>query len=511
MTVLQSTGRDRPDAVLETLRGQVDAFGFVIRPVSVGTVIEVGDGIVQVSGLTDAMLGEMLEFEDGTLGMALNLEAERVGGIVLGGQERIFEGSTVRAQGHIVSVPVGSALLGRVVDALGRPLDQQGPIATNRRRPVEHPSAAIIDREPVNVSLATGIKAIDALVPIGRGQRELIIGDRQTGKTTLAIDTILNQHLDDVLCVYVAIGQKLSTVAQVVNLLQRHGALEHTAVVVAGASAPVALQYLAPYAGCAIAEEFMEHGRDVLVVYDDLTKHAWAYRQISLLLRRPPGREAYPGDVFYLHARLLERAGRLNEAKGGGSLTALPIIETQMGDMAAYIPTNVISITDGQIYLEEELFHSGVRPAINAGLSVSRVAGEAQSRAMKAVAGELRLELAQFRELAAFSQFGTELDRATQRSLDRGARLREMLKQGQHQPAPMEDQVALFFAATHGYLDDVPVNGIGEFERQYVAFLREQRQSLRNSIRIQQELLPEIESELETSIEEFKQNHMALR
>jgi F-type H+-transporting ATPase subunit alpha len=498
------------DEITLALRQQVEHFRFGLEPVSVGTVTEVGDGIVRISGLMDVVVGELLQFENETLAMALNLEQDAVGAVVLGPHDAIIEGSTVRALGQVVSVPVGLGLLGRVVDALGRPLDDQGPLHTNRERPVESGAPRIVDRARIDTPLQTGIKAIDALVPIGRGQRELIIGDRQTGKTTLAIDAILNQHADDVLCVYVAIGQKLSSVAQVVDVLRHHGALEHTVVLVAEASAPVAMQYLAPYSACAMAEDLMHRGRDVLIVYDDLTKHAWAYRQISLLLRRPPGREAYPGYIFYLHARLLERAGRLNEALGGGSITALPIIETQMGDLAAYIPTNVISITDGQIFLEEELFHSGVRPAINAGLSVSRVAGAAQSDAMKSVAGQLRLDMAQYRELAAFSQFGTELDQATQEILDRGTRIREILKQGPHQPVAMEDQIALFYAVTHGDLDDVPIEAVSEFESQFLRFLHERGQGLRNAITIQRALSPEIEHMLRDMIGEFKQNTFSL-
>ena len=497
-------------SVSAILRQQVESFRFSLRPVAVGTVTQTGDGIARISGLADAMVGELLRFEDETLGMVLNLEKDAVGAVVLGSHEHILEGGTVQALGQIVSVPVGHALLGRVVDALGRPLDDAGPVRTNRSRPADTGAARIIDRAPVNVPLQTGIKAIDALVPIGRGQRELIVGDRQTGKTTLAIDAILNQHVDDVLCVYVAIGQRMANIAQVVEVLRHHGALQHTVIVVADASAPAALQYLAPYAGCAMAEEFMENGRDTLIVYDDLTKHAWAYRQISLLLRRPPGREAFPGDIFYLHARLLERAGHLHPSLGGGSMTALPIIETQMGDLAAYIPTNVISITDGQIYLEEGLFHSGIRPAINAGLSVSRVGGAAQWRAMKSVAGELRLEMAQFRELAAFAQFGTDLERSTQAALERGMRVREALKQPPHRPMAIEDQVALFYAVTHGRLDDIPVADVQMFERQFVEFLHSSRQSLRNAITIQQELSPELERELEEALVDFREHALAL-
>ena len=488
------------DALLEQIRG----FRFPLQPVSMGTITEVADGIVRISGLHDIMVGEMVEFEDETPGMALDLKVASVGAIVLGRHQGIVEGSSVRALGYVASVPVGDVLLGRVVDALGHPMDDAGPISTNRARPIERPAPGIIERSPIDRPLQTGVKAIDALVPIGRGQRELIIGDRQTGKTTIAVDAILNQHADDVLCVYVAIGQKLSSVAQVVNTLERHGAMDHTVVIVAGASAPAALQYIAPYAGCAIAEEFMENGRDVLIVYDDLTKHAWAYRQISLLLRRPPGREAFPGDIFYLHARLLERAGRLDRYRGGGSMTALPIIETQLGDLAAYIPTNVISITDGQIFLEGELFHSGMRPAVNVGLSVSRVAGAAQCPAMKAVAGQMRLDLAQYRELAAFAQFGTDLDRATQRTLDRGARVMEILKQPQNKPVALEDQISILYAATHGHLDDIPVESVPAFEAQFVRYLHETNQALRNAITIQRELSAEIEQALEQALAEFK-------
>lgn len=483
---------------------QIRHFRFRLQPVSVGTVIEAGDGIVRISGLNEVMVGELIEFENEMLGMALNLEAQSVGAVVLGNPAGILEGSTVRALGRTVTVPVGEVLLGRVVDALGHPMDEKGPIRANRSRPVEWIAPGITARAPINTPLQTGIKAIDALVPIGRGQRELIIGDRQTGKTSLAIDVILNQNRNDVLCVYVAIGQKLSSVAQVVNTLERYGAMQNTIIVVAEASAPAALQYLAPYAGCAMAEEFMMHGRDALIVYDDLTKHAWAYRQISLLLRRPPGREAYPGDVFYLHARLLERAGRLNEAMGGGSLTALPIIETQLGDLTAYIPTNVISITDGQIYLEEDLFHAGVRPAINAGLSVSRVGGAAQSPAIKQVAGPLRLEMAQFRELEAFARFGTELDPATQATLARGMRIREALKQPLHKPMALEDQVAILYAVTQGHLDDIPLERISAFEARFIEFLHEQRQGLRQAISIQRTLATELEQSLKEAIEEFK-------
>jgi F-type H+-transporting ATPase subunit alpha len=504
MSVSSQPQADTIGGIGSAVRQQVETFRFSLHPVSIGTVSEIGDGIVHITGLADVMVGEMLEFEDETLGMALNLEQHSVGAIVLGRHERIMDGSTVRALGQVVSVPVGNALLGRVVDALGFPIDEKGPIRTNRSRAVERVAPGITARAPVRAPLQTGIKAVDALVPIGRGQRELIVGDRHTGKTTLAVDTIMSQREDDVLCVYVTIGQRLSSVAQVVDILERHGAMKHTIVVVADASAPAALQYLAPYAGCAMAEEFMESGRDALIVYDDLTKHAWAYRQISLLLRRPPGREAYPGDIFYLHARLLERAGHLSDALGGGSMTALPIIETQMGDLAAYIPTNVISITDGQVFLEEELFHAGIRPAINAGLSVSRVGGSAQFQAVKAVAGQLRLDMAQFRELEAFAQFGTELDRTTQQALDRGMRIREVLKQPPHQPAALHEQVAALFAAVRGYLDDVPLQEIGHFEQELVQYLNTRHLGLSDAIAIQRTLSPELEQALHETIREFK-------
>jgi F-type H+/Na+-transporting ATPase subunit alpha len=509
------TSFPHPEQVSAALRQQIAGLRFPLSPVSVGTVTYVGDGTAKISGLHDVMVGELLEFEDETLGMAMNLEREEVGAIVLGSDRTIHQGSTVHALGEIAAVPVGDELLGRVVDALGRPIDSGGPIRTTRARLVESSAPAIIERQPIRVPLHTGIKAVDALVPIGRGQRELIIGDRQTGKTTLAVDAMLNQQAGDVICIYVAIGQRLSNVAQVVRTLERHGVMRHSVVVTADAGAPAALQYLAPYAGCAIGQEFMEHGHDVLIVYDDLTKHAWAYRQISLLLRRPPGREAFPGDIFYLHARLLERAGRLS---AGGSMTALPIIETQMGDLAAYIPTNVISITDGQIFLEEDLFHAGVRPAVNAGLSVSRVAGAAQTPAMKQVSGQLRLAMAQYRELASFAQFGAELDSATQAALDRGTRILELLKQDQHDPRPLEEQIALLFAVNRGFLDDIPIDQIRSFERQFLDFLRE-RQGLRNAITIvassrtlgaAQGITPELEALLTESLHEFVSHYLLL-
>lgn len=507
--------------LIDVLRSRISTYQFPLKPVSMGTVIDVGDGIVSISGLADVMVGELIEFSpqhtpDTIWGMALNLTANDVGAIILGDHDAIAVGDPVRSLGRVVSVPTGQSLLGRVVDPLGRPLDamggadDEGFLQTSTSRPIESEAPGILDRAPVNVPLVTGIKAIDALVPIGRGQRQLIVGDRQTGKSTLALDAILAQHHEDVLCVYVAIGQKLSSIARTVAILREHDALDHTVVVSADASKPAAIQYLAPYSGCAIAEEFMSHGRDVLIVYDDLTKHAWAYREISLLLHRPPGREAYPGDIFYLHARLLERAGRLSPDKGGGSITALPIIETQMGDLAAYVPTNVISITDGQVYLEEELFHAGTRPAVNAGLSVSRVAGAAQCPAMKAVAGEMRLAMAQYRELESFSQFGTEVDQTTQTVLDRGTRLREILKQDQHSPVDLPDQIALFFAVSRGYLDNQPVDKVRAFEHDFRHFLHTRRQGLRNAITIQRTLSTELKQELQETIEEFMASYCAL-
>lgn len=492
------------ERLLQEFREEIAHFEYTPEPVSMGTVMDVGESIVHVSGLRQAMVGEILRFDNDSLGMALNLTTESVGAIIMGSNEGIVRGGNVQALGYVASVPVGEQMLGRVVDALGRPVDGKGPVSTARVRAIERPAPGIIERAPVDQPLTTGIKAVDALVPIGRGQRQLIIGDRQTGKTTLAVDTILNQRPNDVLCVYVAIGQKLSNVAQVVNALQRSGAMEHTIVITAEASAPAALQYIAPYAGCAMAEEFMQSGRDTLIVYDDLTKHAWAYRQLSLLLRRPPGREAYPGDIFYLHARLLERAGRLDERRGGGSMTALPIVETQLGDLAAYIPTNIISITDGQIYLETELFHSGVRPAINAGLSVSRVGGAAQSPAMRQVAGQMRLDMAQYRELQAFAQFGTDLDAATQTALNRGARLVELIKQPQHTYFAPEDQVAIFFAATHGYLQHVAIDDVSEFESLLVQYLNRERQSVRNAIAFERRMTPELENSLSLALNDFQ-------
>src|SRR5437867_4666767 len=469
----------RYDEITSIIKSAIDSFDSGVETRSVGTVVEVGDGIAQIYGLDGALASEMLEFPGGVMGMALNLEEETVGAVILGESQAIKEGDTVKTTGRVVEVPVGQALLGRVVDPLGQPLDDKGAIETKKTRPVERIAPGVIVRKSVDTPVQTGIKAIDALIPIGRGQRELIIGDRQTGQSAIAVDTIINQKGQGLVCIYVAIGQKLSTVATTVATLEKYGAMDHTIVVVAGAEDPAPLQYLAPYAGAAFGEEIMEVGvevegktvKDALCVYDDLSKHAWAYREMALLLRRPPGREAYPGDVFYLHSRLLERAARLNEENGGGSLTALPIIETQANDVSAYIPTNVISITDGQIYMESDLFYAGIRPAINVGLSVSRVGSAAQRRAMKQVAGRLKLEYAQYREMAAFAQFGSELDAATRRQLDRGARITEVFKQPQYRPLPMEKQVAIIFAVTNGYLDDVPVDKVQPFETAFHNFM----------------------------------------
>ncbi|SMC00087.1 ATP synthase F1 subcomplex alpha subunit [Thermanaeromonas toyohensis ToBE] len=495
----------RPDEITSILKKQIEEFEAEVEVAEVGIVTQVGDGIARIYGLEKAMAGELLEFPGGTFGMVLNLEEDNVGCVILGPYTHIKEGDRVKRTGRITEVPVGEALIGRVVNALGQPIDGKGPIHTDRFRPVESPAPGVIYRQPVNTPLQTGIKAIDAMIPIGRGQRELIIGDRQTGKTAIAVDTIINQKGQNVICIYVAIGQKASTVAGVVRKLEEHGAMDYTIVVSATASEPAPMLYIAPYAGCAMGEYFMyEQHRDVLCIYDDLSKHAAAYRELSLLLRRPPGREAYPGDVFYLHSRLLERAARLSDEMGGGSLTALPIIETQAGDVSAYIPTNVISITDGQIYLESDLFYAGVRPAINVGLSVSRVGGAAQIKAMKQVAGRLRLDLAQYRELAAFAQFGSDLDKATQARLARGERMVEILKQDQYQPMPVEEQVAVLYAAINGYLDDLPVERVRPFEAEFLRYLRSQRPEVLAGIREKKELTPEIEAQLKQAIGEVK-------
>src|SRR5918998_150377 len=456
-----------------TLRQRVEQ---APQPVNVGTVMSVGDGVARIEGLQQALASEILEFpaKDGkppVFGIALNLERDAVAAIILGDYLDIEEGDIVRSTGRIIEVPVGDELLGRVVDPLGRPVDGRGPIATTRTRPIERIAPGVITRKSVTVPVQTGIMAIDAMIPIGRGQRELIIGDRQTGKSAIIIDTILNQKGQNLLCIYVPIGQRRSTIAQTVGILEQHGAMDYTIVVAASASESAALQYIAPYAGCAMGEEFMETGRDALIIYDDLSKHAAAYRQVSLLLRRPPGREAYPGDVFYLHSRLLERSAKLNKDQGGGSLTALPMIETQGNDVSAYIPTNVISITDGQIYLEPDLFYAGVRPALNVGISVSRVGGKAQTRAMRQVAGKLKLDMAQFRELEAFAQLGTELDKATQRQLERGLRSQEVLKQPQYQPFSLAKEVSIIYALTNGYLDDVPLNRVQDFQKEFLAYV----------------------------------------
>ncbi|MBC7223158.1 MAG: F0F1 ATP synthase subunit alpha [Anaerolineae bacterium] len=492
------------DAIAARIRERIARFEAPVEEADVGRVLEVGDGIARVSGLSGAMVSELLAFPHGVMGIAFNLEVDQVGVILMGDYTQVREGDIVRTTGEIASVPVGDALIGRVVNALGEPIDGKGPIRTDKRRPVERIAPNVVTRKSVDTPVQTGIKAIDSMIPIGRGQRELIIGDRQTGKTALAIDTIINQKGKDLICIYVAIGQKQAQVAQVVATLEKYGAMDHTIVVVASASEPAALQYLAPYAGCAMGEEFMERGQDALIVYDDLLKHAWAYRQVSLLLRRPPGREAFPGDVFYLHSRLLERAAKLHPDYGGGSLTALPIIETQAGDVSAYIPTNVISITDGQIYLESDLFYAGIRPAVNAGLSVSRVGGAAQTKAMKQVAGMLRLEHAQFRELMAFAQFGADLDAATRAQLDRGARIQEVLKQPQYEPLSLAHQVCILYTVIHGYLDDVPVADIQRWEAAFHRFLDTTHPEILEAIETEKEIPEATEEALKAAIAEFK-------
>jgi F-type H+/Na+-transporting ATPase subunit alpha len=508
----------RSDEITSILKSAIDSFDAGIETRSVGTVVEVGDGIAQIYGLDAALASELLEFPGDVFGLALNLEEETVGAVILGNAEAIKEGDTVKTTGRVAEVPVGEALLGRVVDPLGRPLDDKGPISSKKTRPVERIAPGVIVRQSVDTPVQTGIKAIDALIPIGRGQRELIIGDRQTGKTAIAIDTIINQKGKGLVCIYVAIGQKLSTVAQTVAVLEQHGAMEHTIVVVAGAEEPAPLQYLAPYSGVAMGEEVMENGvevagqglvKDALCVYDDLSKHAWAYREMSLLLRRPPGREAYPGDVFYLHSRLLERAARLNEANGGGSLTALPIIETQAGDVSAYIPTNVISITDGQIFLETDLFNAGQRPALNIGISVSRVGSAAQTKAMKKVAAPLKLDLAQYRSLAAFAQFASDLDKATRDQLTRGEKLSEVIKQPQYQPLPVEKQVAILYAATTGKLDDIPTPRLKEFETQFYRFLETERPNILEELGGTKALTDELAAALDEALDAQRQLFLA--
>jgi len=508
----------RSDEITSIIKASIESFDAGLETRSVGTVVEVGDGIAQIFGLDGALAQEMLEFPGGVMGMALNLEEETVGAVILGDASAIKEGDTVKTTGRVVEVPVGQALLGRVVDPLGRPIDDKGPIAAKANRPAERIAPGVIVRQGVDTPVQTGIKAIDALIPIGRGQRELIIGDRQTGKTAIAIDTIINQKGKGLVCIYVAIGQKLSTVANTVAVLEQNGAMDHTIVVVAGAEDPAPLQYLAPYSGVAMGEEIMENGvevagqglvKDALCVYDDLSKHAWAYREMALLLRRPPGREAYPGDVFYLHSRLLERAARLNEENGGGSLTALPIIETQAGDVSAYIPTNVISITDGQIFLETDLFNAGQRPALNIGISVSRVGSAAQTKAMKKVAAPLKLDLAQYRSLAAFAQFASDLDKATRDQLTRGEKLSEVVKQPQYQPLPVEKQVAILYAATTGKLDDVPTPRVKEFETLFYRFLETERPNILEELGGTKNLSDELAAALDEALDAFRQSFLA--
>jgi F-type H+-transporting ATPase subunit alpha len=495
-------GRD----IVSVIKEQIEHFGAGVTMVDVGTVVEVGDGIARIHGLYAAKYNELLEFPNGIMGLALNLEEDNVAAVILGDYSEIKEGDEVHCTGKVVEVPVGDELIGRVVTPLGEPLDGLGPIKTKKTRPVERVAPNVVMRQPVDTPVHTGIKIVDSLIPIGRGQRELIIGDRSIGKSAIAIDTIISQKDGDLICIYVAIGQKTSKVAQVIDTLKKYDSLKHTVVVVANSADPASLQYLAPYAGCAIGEEFMEQGKDALIVYDDLTKHAWAYRQISLILRRPPGREAYPGDVFYLHSRLLERSAKLSSEHGGGSLTALPIIEIQAGDLSAYIPTNVISITDGQIYLETDMFNSGIRPALNAGLSVSRVGGKAQTKAMRQVAGKLRIDMAQYRELATFAQFGTaDLDKATRSQLERGQRITELLKQNQYTPMPLSKVVAMLYAVNNGYLDDVPVNKIASFEQDFHRFIDTNHPDLIKRIETEKELTSEIEELLKSAINEFKQ------
>ncbi|HIX73266.1 MAG TPA: F0F1 ATP synthase subunit alpha [Candidatus Anaerobutyricum stercoripullorum] len=495
----------RPEEISSVIRDQIKSYVTKLETSDVGTVIQVADGVARIYGLEKAMQGELLEFPGEVYGMVMNLEEDNVGAVLLGDSRNVSEGDTVKTTGRVIEVPVGDALTGRVVNALGQPIDGKGPVETTARRPVERVAHGVIDRQPVDTPVQTGIKAIDSMVPIGRGQRELVIGDRQTGKTAIAVDTIINQKGQNMHCIYVAIGQKASTVAGIVKTLEEYGAMDYTTVVASTASELAPLQYIAPYAGCAMGEEWMERGEDVLVIYDDLSKHAAAYRTLSLLLRRPPGREAYPGDVFYLHSRLLERASRLSDELGGGSLTAIPIIETQAGDVSAYIPTNVISITDGQIYLETEMFNAGFRPAINAGLSVSRVGGAAQIRAMKKIAGPIRTELAQYRELAAFAQFGSELDDDTKERLAQGERIRESLKQPQYRTLPVEKQVVAIYAVTKKYLLDIPVERVPEFEEGLLEFVDTKYPEICRAIRETKDISAETEARMQKAIAEFKE------
>jgi len=493
----------RPEEIRAVIKNQIKNYGVTLESANVGTVIQVGDGIARIHGLEKCKAGELLEFPNDVYGMAQNLEEDNIGVVLLGSDMLVKEGDVVKATGRVVEVPVGEELIGRVVNALGQPIDGKGAINTTKTRPIEYPAPGVIERKSVFQPLQTGIKAIDSMIPIGRGQRELIIGDRQTGKTAIAVDTIINQKKENVICIYVAIGQKASTVAQIAQTLADHDALEYSIIVSASASELAPLQYIAPYAGCAMAEEFMYQGKDVLIIYDDLSKHAVAYRAMSLLLRRPPGREAYPGDVFYLHSRLLERAAKLSDENGGGSITALPIIETQAGDVSAYIPTNVISITDGQIYLETELFFSGQRPAVNSGISVSRVGGDAQIKAMKQVAGKIRLELAQYRELAAFSQFGSDLDKDTQARLAQGERLMQVLRQPQYAPMAVEAQIMIIFAVINKYLADIPVNKVGKFEKDFLEFMDSHHAEIGKTIVAEGKITDETEQKLRAAIEEF--------
>jgi len=496
----------RGEDIVSIIKEQIKQFGTAVTMVDVGTVIEVGDGIARIHGLASVKYNELIHFPNDIIGIALNLEEDSVSAVILGDYTQIKEGDEVKRTGRIAEVPVGEALIGRVVDSLGRPLDGKGDIKMDKTRPIERVAPNVVLRAPVDTPVQTGIKAVDSMFPIGRGQRELIIGDRSTGKTAIALDAIISQKGGDLICIYVAIGQKDSQVARVVATLTQHGAMDHTIVVMAGAADSVALQYLAPYAGCAMGEEFMEQGKDVLIIYDDLSKHAWAYRQLSLLLRRPPGREAYPGDVFYLHSRLLERAAKYDKSSGGGSMTALPIIETQAGDVSAYIPTNVISNTDGQLYLESDLFNAGIKPALNVGISVSRVGSKAQTPAMKKVAGRLKLDMGQYREVAAFAQFGTaELDKATLSQLERGQRIQEILKQGQFAPVPLERQVMILYAVTNGYLDDIPVEKLDAFEAEFHRFIEASYADLGKNIAATRELQPVMEDTLKKAIQEFKQ------
>ncbi len=499
----------RADEIARVLREEIENYEGVVNVTETGSVISVGDGIARVHGLEKVMAGELIEFPDGVSGIALNLEEDQVGAVLLGDFTNIKEGAEVRRTGRIMSVPVGKAMIGRVVDALGQPIDGKGPIDTQDFNAIERLAPGVCDRQPVKQPMQTGIKAIDSMIPIGRGQRVLIIGDRQTGKTAIALDTIINQKGGDVICVYVAIGQKRSTVAQVVKTLEENGAMEYTIVVAATASDPAPMQYLAPFSGCAIGEHFRDTGGHVLCVYDDLSKHAAAYREISLLLRRPPGREAFPGDVFYLHSRLLERAAKLNDAKGGGSLTALPFIETQAGDVSAYIPTNVISITDGQIFLEADMFNSNVRPAVNVGISVSRVGGSAQIKAMRQVAGSLRLELAQYRALAAFAQFGSDLDKASQQQITRGSRLVELLKQGQYSPMPVEKQIVSLFAGVNGFIDDLPIDKVRPYEAELQRFVENAHPKILTDIRETKQIDNDLKARLTAACKECKERFLA--